>query len=846
MFQHYLITAWRNIIKNGLFSGINIFGLAVGFMSCILIMLFVRDETGYDTWIKDSDRVARLHSAYTMPGRPPFLTVRSAGRMMEAIRDYASNEVESGMRLIQWGLTVQQNGEAFPEEMTMVDGSFFDVLDLPFAHGDRSSSFNKPFDLVITEKMANKYFGRTDVIGETLTLCCAAEEPTVMAITGVLKDLPQATHLNVNLLIYLQPALFANNSSVLDTWTSVNVYTYFKLKPTTTIEQLQSRINYWANNESPFVQTIANDIGAMQAGSKVTDVMQHKLMALTDLHLHARKDAGNMGDLSPMGDYKMIVMFVIVASLILLIACINFMNLATARASQRAREVGMRKVLGASRAQVAMQFLSEAVALVLISLLFSLVAVEAFLPLYNELLNRELSLQLFSDPQLLLTLLTGSIIVGIGAGLYPALFLSRFMPAHILTASKGGESRGSTTLRTALVVFQFATSIILVICTVVVYGQTLYANTIDVGYQSDNKLILNVGAANGNLQSLKQELLNLPEVSSVVFSSEAPTQDNENNRQFTLIPQSADANTSEGDAAPIQQILNYYSTDYGFFEAYKITPIAGRVFDEQYGTDKAVQQPDGDNNVGTASVILNESAVRRLGMSNPQTAIGRTLESGIFDNGMHRLHIIGVIPDIYFRSIKFDIRPSVYLLREDHFRAANISFNTNDSPALTSKIEQIWKANVPMQPIHLQFLSEMMAAQYSDDVTTAKMFSTFSLLAIIVACLGLYGLAAFTAERRTKEIGIRKVMGAQISDIVKLLIWQFSKPVLIANIIAWPIAAYAMLSWLQEFPYRLEAIWLLPICVATGLLSLLIAWATVGGNAAKVAKNKPVHALRHE
>ncbi|WP_416307006.1 ABC transporter permease [Neptunicella sp. SCSIO 80796] len=844
MFQHYLITAWRNIVKNGLFSGINIFGLAVGLMSCILIMLFVRAETGYDSWIKDSERVVRLHSAYNIPGRPPFLTVRSAGRMMEAIRDYASNEVEDGVRLIQWELTIQQQADAFPEQVTMADGSFFNVLDLPFVHGDKSSSFNKPFDLVVTEETAQKYFGRTDVIGETMTICCVGDQPTTLPITGVMKDLPQATHFNLHMLVYLQPAIFADNSSLLDTWTSVNVYTYFKLNPGVSVDQLQQRINYWVNNESPFVDIFNQNIGNMPDNSKVTDYLQHKVMPLTDLHLHARNDAGNMGDFSAMGDYKMVVTFIIVAALILLIACINFMNLATARASQRAREVAMRKVLGASRSQVAIQFLSEAVALVFIALLFALVAVEICLPFYNGLLNRDLSLNLLADPQLLLGLMAVALLVGLGAGLYPALYLSRFMPAHILQASKGGESGGSATLRTALVIFQFAISIILVICTIVVYGQTLYANKIDVGYQSDNKLILNVRAAGNNLQSLKQELLNLPEITSVVFSSESPTQDNENNRQFTLIPQTSDSGS--GMAAPIQQVLNYYSTDYGFFEAYNISPVAGRLFDQAYGTDKAIQQPDGDNNTGSASVILNESAVRRLGFNQPAQAIGRTLESDLFGNGLHHLTIIGVTPDIYFRSIKFDIRPSVYLLREDRFRVANLSFKTDDLPALVSKVENIWKNQVPMQPISLQFLTEMMAAQYNDDVTTAKMFSAFSLLAIVVACLGLYGLAAFTAERRTREIGIRKVMGAQVRDIVKLLIWQFSKPVFIANLIAWPVGAYAMLNWLQQFPYRIELFWLVPICLATGLLSLLIAWATVGGNAAKVARGNPVNSLRHE
>ena len=252
MFKNYLITAWRNMVKNGLFSVINIFGLAIGLMSCILIMLFVREEIGFDKWLKDSDRIVRMHTAYTMPNQPDFLTVRSAGRMMEAIRDYAQNEVETGVRFIQFGTTIQQNGNGFSEQGTIVDGSFFDVFDLPFVHGSKERSFAKPMDLVITEEMAMKYFGKTDVVGETLTFCCFAGEASTVPIAGVIKDLPDATHLNINLLLRLNPAMFVNDTGTLHTWTSLNVYTYFKLKPNTTAKQLEARIEYYLNNESPF------------------------------------------------------------------------------------------------------------------------------------------------------------------------------------------------------------------------------------------------------------------------------------------------------------------------------------------------------------------------------------------------------------------------------------------------------------------------------------------------------------------------------------------------------------------------------------------------------------------
>lgn len=831
MFRNYLITAWRNIIKNGIFSVINIFGLAIGLMSCILIMLFVRQETGFDSWLADSDRLVRMHTSYSMPNRDKFETVRSAGSMMPAIRDYAKNEVETGVRFIQFGITVRKDEDAFAEQATMVDGSFFSLFDLPFVHGSKTSSFNKPMDLIITERLALKYFGRIDVVGETLTICCVASNTSEVAITGVIKNLPEATHLNTEMIVRLQPLLFSEDDGTLHTWTSLNVYTYFKLMPNVTMEQFQQRINYWMDNESPLRDMFDNN-------ETVTDFIQQRLMHVPDLHLNAKRHAGNMGDLTPMGDSNMIRTFIVVAGLVLLIACINFMNLSTAKASKRAREVAMRKVLGASRIQVALQFLGEAIAIVILSLLFALVAVEVVLPFYNELLGKTLELRLFSDPALLLSLFLVAILVGLGAGMYPALYLSKFLPGQILKSTKSVESKNSTKMRSLLVIFQFSISIILVISTLVVYGQTVFSNNIDVGYQSDNKLVLNVRPARENLASLKQELLTLPEISSVVYSSESPTQDNENNNYFKLLETHSDGVANE------QVLLNYHNMGFGFFEAYKVTPIAGRLFDEDYGSDEINLVPENSTEPGKGSVILNETALKEFGFSNAEQAIGKTLAHEV--RGKQNLTIIGVIPDIYFRSIKFDVRATAYTLNPTRLRAASLTFSTDNVSALLNKIEVIWKRNVPMQPIELEFLSEMMKAQYNDEKTTAQLFLVFSLLAVTIACLGLYGLSAFTVERRTKEIGIRKVMGASVKDIVSLLIWQFSKPVAIANLVAWPIAAYLMLSWLESFPYRINELWLIPICLAVGLLSLLIAWSTVGGNAAKVARKNPIKALRYE
>ncbi|WP_395340038.1 ABC transporter permease [Ningiella sp. W23] len=827
MFKNYLVTAWRNILKNGMFSAINILGLALGLMSCILISLFVREQVGYDKWLTDSDRVVRMHTAYYRAGTPPFLTVRSAGNFMEAVRDYATAEVEEGTRLISFGASVIKDQNATAERVNLVDPSFFDVFDLPFVYGAKENAFKKPFDLILTEETAIKYFGKTDVVGETLTLCCAGPEPSELTVTGVVKDLPKATHLSLDLIVLVPPALIENNPG-LNTWTSVNVYTYFKMRDGVSIEDFQERLTYWVDNESPLSKDIEPE-------TKVSDGMKHKLMALEDIHLHAKKDAGTMGDLSPLGDATMITAFSIIAGLILVIACINFMNLATARASQRAREVAMRKVLGASRKQVTIQFLGEAVALVFISLLVALVLVELVLPIYNQVLGSKLELSLFTDVSLLGAILAVGLFVGIGAGIYPALYLSRFLPGHILKSNKSSESGKTANFRTLLVVFQFSASIALVICTAVIFTQTRFAQSVDVGYVSDNKLILQINGMGDARESLRQELLNLPEITSVVFSSEAPSQDNENNAYFSLL---------DGDElASQEQIVNYHNMGYGFFEAYEVAPIAGRLFNQDYGSDEISDNENGDL-PANASAVINESALAKFGFANAQAAIGQTLEANI--RGQQHLTIVGVIPDIYFRSIKFGVRASIYTLNPQRFSVASLSFNTNNPAALRNRIEQIWRELMPTQPISLRFLDGMMEAQYNDERIQSSLFSAFSILVIVIACLGLYGLAAFTTERRTKEIGIRKVMGASVKDIVSLLVWQFSKPVLIANIVAWPLASFAMITWLENFSYRISALYLIPICIGVGFILLMIAWATVGANASAVARANPINALRQD
>ncbi len=840
MFQNYLVTAWRHILKNRLFTLINVVGLAIGLMSCILILLFVRDELSYDAWIEDGNQIARLHSAFIPPGGQEFRTVRAPGPWAEAIKNYAPDQVEEAARLLLNGTTVIKDGDAFSETVTFADPSFFKVFKLPLINGDYETSFNKPLDLIVSEDIAIKYFGTTDVVGQTLTFCCMQGQQLEVTIRGVMKNLPDNSHLSISILAVMEESMFDFAPNLLKSWTSVNTFTYFKLKEEASIASLRERIYTWLDTESPLVERFTS-VDDVNDDSKVTDIVQPTLKLVPDLHLYAQRDAGNIGDMTVMGDITQVYTFSVIAALILVIASINFMNLSTARAAHRAREVALRKTLGASRLQVASQFLGEAVAITLISLVLALVGVEMMLPLYNEIIGKELEIRLISDAPMFLSLVFSTIAIGVLSGLYPAAYLSSFMPAKTLKANKSSDLDGKNRFRTILVVFQFAISIGLIVCTAVIYAQTMFAQSFDMGYSTQNKLVLNgIGRSNIREQatSLKQELENIPGVESVVLSSEVPSVDRNNNTGFTRL----ETNGEE----QIQAVLNYHSMGPGFFESYAVKPIAGRLFDENYGSEKVTVIPEEENRIGKASLVLNQSAVRALGFSNPEDAVGKTLRSDVFLAGMHDFTIIGVVPDLYFRSLKFGIRPSVYWYYPNRFNNATITYNTDNTAVLITNIERVWRDMFPLTPISHEYLNTMVSAQYQAEEGQALLFAAFAILAILIACLGLYGLAAFTAERRTKEIGIRKVLGATTVDIIRLLVWQFSRPILLANMIAWPTAWFFMSGWLEGFRYRLDESFIIYAAISAAILALSISWITVASRAFRIAQSNPIKALRYE
>lgn len=822
MLKNWIQVAIRNLLRHKLYTAINVIGLAVGLASCLLIMLHVRDELSYDAWVPDADRIVRVHTSNVFPGRTPFHTVRSAGRMMDALSAAYPDQVEQAARLFPYDTSILRDGSAIPQTVTYADASVLSLFGLRILAGDPVTALSDPSSLVLTESAARKYFGDADPIGRTLTLCCVGPDRYDHRVTGIIADLPQATHLKIEMLAPLVPQRLVAFPNILDTWTSVNVYTYLKLSRADDIGMLA------ADNAAFIDRMLPNKDGA----ARTSDGLRQHFMPVRDIRLHARQQAGDIGDMKPAGDAALVTALSMVALLILALGCVNFTNMAIARSSLRGREVAVRKVLGARRSGLVAQFLTEGSVMVALSIIVALGLMELALPAFNGVTGKHLSIPLL-DPLFLAALAGLSLLVSLLGGAYPALYLSGFQPARILKGEDAAAGSGAR-LRQLLVVIQFAVAIGLSVITLVVYRQTLFATNAELGFDRQHVLALrNLGGAGfqSTRNAVMEQVRRLPGVTHVALSSDVPTDNNENNKGFEL----------EGSGEK-GKVINYQSLGDGFMELYKVTPVAGRVFNPAFGTDMLREPPEGET--GRGSALINEAAARLMGFTHPADAVGRTLKSRFFDNVMFDLTIVGVIPDIRFRSLKYGIQPTVMFQAEGQFDTLSIRFDGRDPSALLSQVQGIWARMINDRPFNAAFVEDMIAAQYNEERVQATVFAAFSGLAILVACLGLYGLSGFAAQRRTKEIGLRKVFGATVMQIVALLVWQFSRPVMLANLLAWPVAWWLLREWLNGFDRRVDLSALYFVLAGGG--ALLIAWATVAGHAAMTAMAPPIKSLRHE
>jgi putative ABC transport system permease protein len=821
MFRNYITIALRNLVSHKLYSAINILGLSIGLACVILIALFVRYETSYDRHWAKADQVYRVTRTFKRnAGGEDLLLATNAPQTGPLIKqDF--QELEQVVRIWGYQLLLGRDDIRFYETgIKFTDPEVFEVFDIPMLQGDPATALAEPFSVILDQKTARKYFGDEDPMGQSITV----ENQFPLKVTGIMQDLPDNTHLRLDMLASLSTMTAVFGEGFLENWASNNFHTYILTPKGYDISTFEAQIPDF------LVRHVAED---------APEWTEFPVQKLTDIHLHSSRDNEQKAN----GSIGTVYTFSAVAFFILLIACFNFMNLSTARSAQRAREVGMRKVMGAHRKQLVGQFLGESILLGLLAMVLAVALVEVSLPWFNSFIGLDLAFDYLDNPGLLAALAGLAILVGVFAGSYPAFYLSAFRPATVLKGDLTRGSRGAL-FRKVLVVTQFAISISLVIATGVVFKQMKFASELDLGLDKEQVVILRGAPSTGfgpGYETMKQELLSHPGIVSVTGANLMPSDQNTN---------AAGVRAEGGD--PEGRGMPYLNIDYDFFETFDIDVIAGRAFSKDRGTE--IWTPVSDENPKTsAAFMLNTLAARQLGWS-PEEALGKWFEVSQKEEYAQSVRgpVIGVVGDVNFSSIREPVKPLFYRVmrsidpeaRFPNFGQMAVKFRAGSANEVVEYIEYTWKNYLPAVPISHSFLDDNFAALYASEEQQGQLFTVFSLLAIFIACLGLYGLAAFTTEQRTKEIGIRKVMGGSVKDIVMLLTKDFSKLVLLANVLAWPTAWFLMNRWLESFAYRIDLGMLTFISAA--LIALVIAWLTVGGLAARAAWAKPALALRYE
>jgi putative ABC transport system permease protein len=836
MFRNYLMTALRNIARHRLYSFINITGLAVGLACAIFIMLFVRDELSYDKWVPGAENLYRLELTAIIPGRPPLAMAVIPYPMPAAMKDEIP-EVTAQTRLWPTRMTLTVGDRQFLEKVDFVDPGFFQMIRLPLIAGDPAQVFRQPDSAVLAQSVARKYFGSADPIGRVLTTSrgqCAEDDLSCKAstislkVTGIARDLPHNSQMMGEIFVSNASGADRYSQKMKADWFSENGYGYVALAPgadpQTVIAKMAPVFNKALNG-------ILRKFGIPLTGEKA--YLLH-LTPFAQVHLNSSRWSFNM---VPPGSWATVYGVAAIGVLILLVACFNFMNLATARALLRAREIALRKTLGASRRQLILQFLGESVLMAVLALLVALALVEILLPAFGRFLERPITLHYVADWPLMLMILAVSVAAGLISGSYPALVLSGFRPAIVLRTNSSGQA-GSGRLRTTLVVLQFAVSIGLGIAAMVVFAQISYARSIDLGFRRDNVLAVSGGmltvngggrttaeGRNGFVQTLRAN----PGILDIAMSNYTPF-DNGQSLTNVVVP-----------GQPDMIALNEIIISPNFPSFYGMRLLAGRLLSDSRAEDKLYRSAvplTADPRNGGHNILVNESAAARMGYT-PQQAVGKTI---LFGNS--HVHIVGVLADIKFGGAREPIKPTAYTYYPQASVGLVLRLKPDVIPQTIAFIDKTWRRFAPQTAVQRTFLDESFEKLYRADERQGTMFGIFVAIAIAIACLGLFGLAAFTAERRTKEIGVRKVFGARTRDVVFLLLWQFSIPVLIANLIAWPLAWYYLHGWLQGFAYRIP---LNPLYfIGAGLVALLIAWATIFAHARRVAGANPINALRYE
>jgi len=813
MFRNYMITAVRNFARNRLYSSINIVGLVGSLICTTFIVLFLRDELSYDRWIPGTENLYRAEISLYLPGAPPIITATSPIPLGPAMKATIPDIVDETHITAQVS-TIANADRKFSERIYAVDPDFFAIVRLPLIKGDAATVFTLRTSIVLSESDARKYFGDVNVIGRALTV----DSVHWLKVTGVMRDLPHNTQLDGGIFIPNTSEADRVDRNEKANWFMFTGWTYVRLSQDANVQDVEERTRELFARQVP-----VDALAAMQV--RANQVVQAALVRFPNVHLASDKEKGGM---RPGGSWSMIYGFVAIAALILGIACFNFTNLTTARAMLRAREVALRKVMGAQRRQLIFQFLSESIMVTLAAAILALAFVEILTPIFDRFVDRPVAFRYSSDGPFFLAVLALALATGVLGGSYPAFILSGFTPAAALRTN-ALRQRGSGLVRSVLVITQFSIAIALGIATLVVFSQIRYARNVDLGFGHDHIIVVNTDGNNltpAAAEEFVRVLRSNQNIAGAAQSNAIPFERDEHQINVSVAGTLRQVPVRAVDASP------------EFFSVYGMKLLAGRLLSRTRPVD--ISKTTDPQNIGSAGtdVVIDAMAAHALGFS-PASAVGKTIKVG-----SQNVVIAGVVRNAFFHGTR--IKPIAMIYYFHPGRMTNISVRTKNGrvrEALES-IDKAWNETLPSVAIRRHFLDRSLEELFAADKRRGTLFGIFAAIAIFIACLGLFGLAAFTAERRTREIGVRKAFGASTTDVVRLLLWQFSIPVLVANLIAWPVAWYYLHGWLEGYTRRIT---LGPTYFfAAGLLALAIAWATIFAHAVRVARAAPVHALRSE
>ncbi len=793
MFKNYLKIAFRNLARHKTFSFINIFGLAVGMACTILILLWVLDELSYDKFLKNAD-----NTYLVLRGDKGGMMGVTSKRLAPAIKQELP-EIKistSFMQLPEAFKFLIRNGEkGFEESVIMADSNFFKVLSYKFVKGNSATALSTPKSIILTEEAATKYFGNEDAIGKQLNVSAFGGN-TVVNVSGILENIPPQSQIRGQIIM---PAAWFNSVGItFDNWGDQSFNTFIQLNDNSDLVNLASKIRQCEIRNFP---------------NQNTNDLSYSLIGLTKIHLYG----SNIKFIETTGDIKYVKIFIAIAFIILLIAGINYMNLSTALSLRRTKEIGIKKTVGAIRNRLILQFLGESLFISFIAYSLAILIAELFIPEFNLLTGKKLSINFFDLSFISLSFLV-IVVTGLISGSYPAFLLSSFSPIQIF---KGKMNLSSWNLLAGkgLIVFQFVTTVVIIVCTIIVFDQMSFIKNSNVGFDKENLLCIRMnGEANSKFEVLKNEFMKNPEVESISRSEPVSSS----------ITRSISVNWP-GKLQNEEKHFWILHSDYDLAATYKFRLNLGRYFSEQYPTDK------------TGAYVINEEAVKLMGLKSPiNTEINVWGKSG---------KIIGVVKDFHFASFHNTIEPLIFKMPDDNqqalrFRIITVRFKSHTPDKLLSSLEKTWHEKISSSPFDYYFYDDSLNKQYSTEMRMGAIFKYFSFLSIIIACLGLFGLVSISAEQRTKEIGIRKVLGASISNVTLLLSKDFLVLVVISNVFAWPVAYYFMGRWLEDFAYGTNISWW--AFILSGGIALMIALATVSFQAVKAARANPIKSLRYE